>query len=437
MPIIFPDFQTLVNRVRADVSSALPGLDPTLRNSLIDAIVVACAGRAKDLYDDMQRLIREYFPQTASLDFLDLQGEIFGVTRLPASRAVGVVNYETSIAGLAIPLGTLMSSSDGLIYETTASAVALAVSLGATSVTRAGSVVTFLASSAHGLATGQTVTISGAVEVNYNGSFIITVISEFAFTYTITGTPTSPATGTILAAAIYAPAPARALENGEAGNKDSGAAFEFVTPIVSYATGYANFFGLAGGADTETDSRYRQRIIYTRANLEALFDEAQIVRTVLQSVPGATRVQVKKIYPVIGAVTVYFVKDDDPISIIPTPGDVAAALAGVLAITPAHTSPSDVYVLAPTPIPVNFAIDSLTPDTPELRAAILSNLDAFFREQISIEESITQDKYRGIIVTSADPLTGVDVESFNLTSPIGDIVIGVGEIAILGTVVFA
>lgn len=49
---------------------------------------------------------------------------------------------------------------------------------------------------AHGYATGQTVTIAGAVQTNYNKTTTITVTGANTFTYTITAT-TSPATGTI------------------------------------------------------------------------------------------------------------------------------------------------------------------------------------------------------------------------------------------------
>ncbi len=45
---------------------------------------------------------------------------------------------------------------------------------------------------------GDTVTISGAVQPEYNGTFPISGVSEAGFTYSIVGTPATPATGTIL-----------------------------------------------------------------------------------------------------------------------------------------------------------------------------------------------------------------------------------------------
>lgn len=58
-----------------------------------------------------------------------------------------------------------------------------------------------VAHTAHGMATGDTAIIRGAVQQEYNGVFVITVTGVDAYTYTVTGTPASPATGTITSTA--------------------------------------------------------------------------------------------------------------------------------------------------------------------------------------------------------------------------------------------
>lgn len=68
-----------------------------------------------------------------------------------------------------------------------------------TSLTRSGATVTATMPS-HGAATGQNVTIRGASPAAYNGTFPITVTGVNTFTYLFSGSPTSPATGTITAA---------------------------------------------------------------------------------------------------------------------------------------------------------------------------------------------------------------------------------------------
>jgi len=57
----------------------------------------------------------------------------------------------------------------------------------------------------HGYSTGDEVTITGASEAEYNGSYVITVTDANEFTYTFAGSATSPATGTIYAQSAKPP----------------------------------------------------------------------------------------------------------------------------------------------------------------------------------------------------------------------------------------
>jgi hypothetical protein len=65
-----------------------------------------------------------------------------------------------------------------------------------TSITRASTTATVTAT-AHGLATGNIINVAGAVETAYNGVKLITVTGVDTFTYTVAGSPSTPATGTI------------------------------------------------------------------------------------------------------------------------------------------------------------------------------------------------------------------------------------------------
>jgi hypothetical protein len=66
-----------------------------------------------------------------------------------------------------------------------------------TSITRSSNTATVTTAAAHGLATGDYVTITGATQSDYNGIYQITVLSTTTFTYTVANTPVTPATGTI------------------------------------------------------------------------------------------------------------------------------------------------------------------------------------------------------------------------------------------------
>lgn len=65
------------------------------------------------------------------------------------------------------------------------------------SITRSGTTATVTTATAHGLATGDVALIAGAAETEYNGEFVVTVTGGTSFTYDVSGSPATPATGTI------------------------------------------------------------------------------------------------------------------------------------------------------------------------------------------------------------------------------------------------
>lgn len=71
-----------------------------------------------------------------------------------------------------------------------------------TSINRSGSTATVVAT-AHGFYNGSKVTIAGAAQAEYNGTFVIALVDANTFTYTVSGTPATPATGTITAEGGY------------------------------------------------------------------------------------------------------------------------------------------------------------------------------------------------------------------------------------------
>jgi hypothetical protein len=65
------------------------------------------------------------------------------------------------------------------------------------SITRSGTTGTATTFVAHGLTTGDTITILGATLAAYNKTTTITVTGASTFTYSVTGSPTSPAAGSL------------------------------------------------------------------------------------------------------------------------------------------------------------------------------------------------------------------------------------------------
>ena len=76
--------------------------------------------------------------------------------------------------------------------------ITLAADVDVTQITESSGTATVTAT-AHGYTSGDQVNIRGAAEAEYNGDFTITVTDADTFTYAVTGSPSSPATGTIKA----------------------------------------------------------------------------------------------------------------------------------------------------------------------------------------------------------------------------------------------
>lgn len=90
-----------------------------------------------------------------------------------------------------------------LIYDGTSWAFQATTTTAATvtTLTHVGAVATVTTATAHGLVDKNKVTISGATGADgllYNGTFVIEVTGSTTFTYTMTGTPTADAAGTIV-----------------------------------------------------------------------------------------------------------------------------------------------------------------------------------------------------------------------------------------------
>lgn len=71
--------------------------------------------------------------------------------------------------------------------------------LSVSSLTRSSTTATAVTSTAHGLVTGDGVWMRGADQSAYNGYFTTTVTDSTTFTFTVSGSPATPATGTIVA----------------------------------------------------------------------------------------------------------------------------------------------------------------------------------------------------------------------------------------------
>ncbi len=436
MTIQIPDNRKEIeNAAKADVQAELQNSNPYLRRSFLLSIIRAISGRTFDFYNQLRQLLLAIFPNTATGEFLDMWGSWVGLARNPATVSDGFVNFLGTV-GINIPAGTPVSSSDGRAYTTQAATLIATDSLDITLLERSASIATATTDEPHNLGTGMQVEILGATETEYNGTVTITVTAPDEFQYTVSGTPTSPATGTITAEIDRALINCESDEFGADQNLAGGSSLTLGTPIAGVnSVAIVGNSGIDGGTDAETDQSYRNRVQRRFANPLTLFNVPAIVEQ-CETVAGVSRVWVFEVTPEIGDVTIYFVRDNDPGGIIPSAGEVQDVKDAVLLITPANTDPSRVFVEAPVANTVNFNFSSISPDSVSMRDAVAESLTQFFREDVTVGQNVTADDYRSAIINTLDPTTGASLDSFTLLTPTGDIVIAANEIPILGTVTF-
>lgn len=427
MAIIYPDNrQEIVDRVDTDIQAELPESEPFLRNSYLHALSVGYAGALYDAYKTIQELQKQLFPDTATGEFADRWASYKGIIRNPATQSSGNITV-TGTAGTTIPLGTSFQTSDGIIFTSQLVEV-VSTQLITVTLTRSGATVTATATSDHYLANGNVVTIAGANETEYNGDFTIVVTSTTTFTYEIAGSPSTPATGTIIASLTFVSVPIKSVTYGQSTNFVSGTEIFLSSSISGIDTSaVVQYDGLTGGEDLESDDEFRTRYLYAYQHPVSYFNVAQITDK-CKEINGVTRVFVKEITPDVGQVTVYFMRDND-VNPIPSGAQVALVKNKLLEIKPAHVDSDDVIVRAPTPKVIRFKFSVLDPNTDTMRLAIIESLKAFFEEVPVVGENLSKNSYASAIYSTVDPETGNFVTNFVLAYPLGDILVADNEIA--------
>lgn len=194
--------------VNVDSSQAITSIEPSLQ---FFAEVVGQAQSQNVLFLRNSREAWKYDGTTLSkITDADYPGwSVVTPTSITRSGSTATVTLPSSVnwqSGSSVTIaGAAQAEYNGTfvinVTDSTHFTYQLPVSpVSVTSITRATSTATVTTSAAHNLTTGNVVLISGATQTEYNGSFTITVTSSTTFTYTVSGTPATPATGTITAA---------------------------------------------------------------------------------------------------------------------------------------------------------------------------------------------------------------------------------------------
>lgn len=228
-----------------------------------------------------------------------------------------------------------------------------------------------------------------------------------------------------------------ASDYGAAYNTDAGTAISLISPISGVVPdAVVAVGGITGGSDAMDIETYRSRVLsrtatfYTGAN-------AAIYKKWALEVPDVTRAWVYENTPVDGTVSVLFVCDDQPGSIIPSAGKIT----DVDDYLSEHTDPTTgqlvgrgvnvtLAVGAPVAQAVNFTILPV-PDTPAVRSEITAELTDLLRREAEPGGDILISHIRAAIANTAG------VNDFTLVTPNSNVSVSSGYIAVLGTITWA
>lgn len=428
----------LILSINAGQTDRSKQVDPNIRNSLIGALVSSTAAGFDENNDVLRQILIQLFPQTATGIYLEMWAAFFGITRLAAVKSSGNVLF-TGTAGGIIPAGTLIKRADDTQFETQVESTISAQTINISGITRSGSTATATTSSAHGLATGISITVAGADQTEYNITATITVTSETTFTYEVSGSPTTPATGTITASYTTVSVLVIASDYGSDQNSAGGSQFTLVSPLNDVDdTCLLDYNGMSGGLDLEEDDDLRTRLLERTANFTAPFTTGGIPIFIKQNVSGVTRIWVQAATPSAGYVTVYFTRDKDA-NIIPSSARVLDVKNAIIdedtGIKPANVADSYVVVSAPTAVPVDVTFSALSPNTEDMQDAITEALTDYFKSTaVAVETNLLLDDLKALIRSTLD--SSGNQPTFTLTAPSGDTTISTGELATLGTITY-
>lgn len=218
----------------------------------------------------------------------------------------------------------------------------------------------------------------------------------------------------------------QAVAGGLAGNAEAGVRLTLSVAVVGIEGSVTvGADGLTGGAAEEADAELRGRLLL-RIRQPPQGGAARDYEAWALELPGVTRAWPFGLRRGAGTVDVFFVFDGRP-DIIPEAGDVDDMQALLDLRRPVT---ADVLAVAPVPVPLDFSIASLSPSTPEVRAAIA----------VELAEQIRRDAAPGGIIYRSRLIEAIsragDEFSHTLTTPASNVTHATNEIAVLGTVTF-
>lgn len=228
------------------------------------------ADREAKLWELAESVYLSQYPNSATGLSLARIGELTDVTPNPATRSIAVISL-SGTAGTLVPRGTIVAVQGlGAQFRLTANAVLNGDSFAIQSITRSSGIAS-VGATGHGLSGEMYVFITGADQTEYNGLKSISVTGANTFTYPVSGTPVTPATGAIQGD----PTTSAPVESAQLGaiSAIAGTLIDIVNPLVGWDRA-ENAMDASLGRYAETDSAFRARRLLTLKGLGAARQES-------------------------------------------------------------------------------------------------------------------------------------------------------------------
>jgi len=405
MPLQYKTKEQFLAITQNELRNYFPLLDP-INDSLTGTILKSNALMSYSLQNVIQDAEKQFYVLTSTNEYLEKDGFTENLTRNEPTAAKGILS-QTGILGAAISID-FEYTNDGRAYVVINGGIVSEKTGVITSIIAVGTTAIATTNEAHNFGNGQTVTISDALESGYNGTFQVVVTGLNTFQYEIAGALSAVDSANY--SSEYAVVTVECSETGIDTNLESGTAMSLKdAPAVITDQAIVTFDGLSGGADWESDTAFRSRILKSRAAIQGVFTPSDIERAALKRT-GNTRVWVVKptisgvggaADPKPGQVAVYIVRDDDSV-ITPAQAILDETKEIILreGKQPADRADSDVFVVTPEIIPVDFTFTAMSSATDEMKIAVTNNLIAFFNEAAQLASVIYESAYKSAIQQS-------------------------------------
>lgn len=218
----------------------------------------------------------------------------------------------------------------------------------------------------------------------------------------------------------------QALIAGVDGNLSAGVELQLTPAVTGVVKAVVADGGITGGVEQEDLEDYRTRVKKRLQNPPGCGKESDYEQWALE-VAGVTRAWCQPHTPERGEITVRFMTDGLTDDGFPSEDKIAEVQAYIDSVNPTEAR---VYCCAPIKKVVDITIDSLDPDTVEVKDRINERLKELFVRQSTLAGTIKRNR---IIATVTDTS---GVENFELAMPAADVTAAANELAVLGGVTY-